>query len=53
MAVTTHLWVLAVALGVTALINWSSVVRGDVLVERLTKPLVIVLLMGIAGSLDW
>jgi uncharacterized membrane protein YhhN len=52
-AVTTHLWVLAVALGVTALINWSSVVRGDVLVERLTKPLVIVLLMGIAGSLDW
>ncbi|WP_185749157.1 lysoplasmalogenase [Humibacillus xanthopallidus] len=50
---TTHLWVLAVALGVTALINWSSVVRGDVLVERLTKPLVIVLLMGIAWSLDW
>jgi uncharacterized membrane protein YhhN len=52
-AVTTHLWVLAVALGVTALINWSSVVRGDVLVERLTKPLVIVLLMGMAWSLDW
>jgi uncharacterized membrane protein YhhN len=51
--VTTHLWVLAVALGVTALINWSSVVRGDVFVERLTKPLVIVLLMGIAWSLDW
>jgi uncharacterized membrane protein YhhN len=52
-AVTTHLWVLAVALGVTALLNWSSVVRGDVLVERLTKPLVIAVLMGIAWSLDW
>ncbi|HET8988833.1 MAG TPA: lysoplasmalogenase [Humibacillus sp.] len=50
---TTHLWVLAVALGVTALINWSSVVRGDVLVERLTKPLFILLLMGLAWSLDW
>ena len=53
MAVTTHLWVLAVALGVTALINWRSVARGDVIVERLTKPLVIVLLMGIAWSLEW
>jgi uncharacterized membrane protein YhhN len=52
-AVTTHLWVLAVALGVTALINWGSVVRGDVVVERLTKPLVILLLMGLAWSLDW
>ena len=52
-AVTTHLWVLAVALGVTALINWGSVVRGDVLVERLTKPLFILLLMGLAWSLDW
>jgi uncharacterized membrane protein YhhN len=52
-AVTTHLWVLAVALGVTALINWGSVVRGDVIVERLTKPLVILLLMGLAWSLEW
>jgi len=50
--VTTHLWVLVVALGVTALINWGSVVRGDVLVERLTKPLFVVLLMGLAWSLD-
>ena len=51
-AVTDHLWVLAVALGVTALMNWVSVVRGDVLVERLTKPLFILLLMGLAWSLD-
>ena len=51
-AVTDHLWVLAMALGVTALMNWVSVVRGDLLLERLTKPLFILLLMGLAWSLD-
>jgi len=51
--VTTHLWVTSVALGVTALINWGSVLRGDQLVERITKPLVVLLLMGLAWSLYW
>ena len=50
---TTHLWVISVALGVTALINWRSVLRGDLVVERLTKPLVVLLLMGLAWSLHW
>ena len=50
---TTHLWVISVALGVTALINWGSVLRGEQVVERVTKPLVIVLLMGVAWSLYW
>jgi uncharacterized membrane protein YhhN len=51
--VTTHLWVISVALGVTALINWGSVLRGDRVVERITKPLVVLLLMGLAWSLYW
>jgi uncharacterized membrane protein YhhN len=51
--VTTHLWVISVALGVTVLINWRSVLRGDEVVERLTKPLVVLLLMGLAWSLHW
>jgi len=51
--VTTHLWVTSVALGVTALINWGSVLRGDHVVERITKPLVVLLLMGLAWSLYW
>ena len=50
---TTHLWVTSVALGVTALNNWGSVLRGDHLVERITKPLVVLLLMGLAWSLYW
>ncbi|CAN7434656.1 lysoplasmalogenase [Terrabacter sp. LjRoot27] len=50
---TTHLWVISVALGVTALINWGSVLRGDHVVERITKPLVVLLLMGLAWSLYW
>ena len=50
---TTHLWVLSVALGVTALITWGSVLRGDHVVERLAKPLFILLLAGIAWSLWW
>jgi uncharacterized membrane protein YhhN len=51
--VTTHLWVLGVALGVTVLINWRSVLRGEQVLERITKPLVVVLLMGLAWSLFW
>ena len=51
--VTTHLWVISVALGVTALINWGSVLRGEYVVERITKPLVVLLLMGLAWSLHW
>lgn len=48
---TTHLWVLSVALAVTALINWRSVLLGEQVVERVTKPLVVVLLLGLAWSL--
>ena len=40
--VTTHLWVLGVALGVTAVINWGSVLRGDYVVERITKPMFVI-----------
>ncbi|GAA2479167.1 lysoplasmalogenase [Terrabacter carboxydivorans] len=50
---TTHLWVISVALGVTAILNWRSVLRGDEAVERLTKPLVVLLLMALAWSLHW
>ncbi|MFM6849673.1 MAG: lysoplasmalogenase [Terrabacter sp.] len=50
---TTHLWVLGVALAVTAAINWRSVLRGEQVVERVTKPLVVLLLMAVAWSLDW
>ncbi|MCU1536398.1 MAG: hypothetical protein JWP82_749 [Humibacillus sp.] len=48
---TTHLWVLAAALGVTAPISWGALVRRDVLTERLTRPLVGLLLLGLAWSL--
>lgn len=44
-------WVLGMALAVTALANWRSVLRGEHAVERVTKPLVVVLLMGLAWSL--
>ena len=50
---TTHLWVLGVALAVTAVTNWRSVLRGEQVVERVTKPLVVVLLMAVAWSLHW
>ncbi len=49
---STHLWVLSVALGVTALLNWSSVLRSDVVVERITKPTFMLLMIGLAWSLD-
>lgn len=49
---STHLWVLSVALGVTALLNWSSVLRSDVVVERITKPTIMLLTIGLAWSLD-
>lgn len=47
----THVWLLSVALGVTALLNWSSVARGDHVVERITKPTFVLLLIGLAWSL--
>lgn len=50
---TTHLWVIGTALGVTALINWRSVLRRDEVAERVSKPLVVLLLMGLAWSLHW
>jgi uncharacterized membrane protein YhhN len=49
--VTTHLWVLASALGVTAVIDWWSVLRQAYAVERVAKPLFVVLLMGLAWEL--
>ncbi|MEO7130904.1 MAG: lysoplasmalogenase [Dermatophilaceae bacterium] len=48
---TTNVWVLSVALGVTALLNWGSVARGDRMIERITKPSFMVLLIGLAWSL--
>ncbi|MEO7448479.1 MAG: lysoplasmalogenase family protein [Humibacillus sp.] len=48
---TTHLWVLAAALGVTGPISWGALVRRDVLAERLTRPLVGLVLLGLAWSL--
>lgn len=47
----TNVWVLSVALGVTALLNWGSVARGDVMLERITKPSFLLLLIGLAWSL--
>lgn len=49
---STHLWVLSVALGVTALLNWVSVLRADFVLERITKPTFMLLLMALAWSLD-
>ncbi|MDN5790885.1 MAG: lysoplasmalogenase [Micrococcales bacterium] len=48
---TTTVWVLSVALAVTALLNWGSVARGDRVIERITTPSFIVLLIGLAWSL--
>ena len=48
---STHLWVLSVGLGVTALLNWGSVLRSDVVVERITKPTFMLLMIGFAWSL--
>ena len=49
--VTTPLWALTVALAATAVTNWRSVLHGDRALERVTKPLVVVLLMALAWSL--
>lgn len=48
---TTHVWVLAVALGVTALLNWGAVLRGEYEAERITRPTFVVLVLGLAWSL--
>lgn len=47
---TTHVWVLAVALAVTALLDWGAVLRGDYDVERITRPTFAVLVLGLAWS---
>jgi uncharacterized membrane protein YhhN len=47
----THLWVLAAALGLTAVLNWAAVARGDDVVERITKPTFMLLLGGLAWGL--
>lgn len=49
---STHLWVLSVALAVTAVLDWNSVRRADIVVERITKPTFMLLLIGLAWSLD-
>jgi uncharacterized membrane protein YhhN len=43
--------VLAAALAATALLNWSAVLRGDAVLERITKPTFVLLLLGLAWSL--
>ncbi len=48
---TTPVWVLLVSLAITALLNWVSVGRGDVVVQRITTPTYVVLLIGLAWAL--
>ena len=48
---TTNVWLLSAALAVTALLNWGSVARGDVMLERISKPSFMALLIGLAWSL--
>lgn len=48
---STHLWVLSVALVVAAVLDWGAVLRGDHILERVTKPTVTLLLIGLAWSL--
>lgn len=47
---TTHVWVLAVALAVTTLLDWGAVLRADYDVERITRPTFAVLVLGLAWS---
>jgi uncharacterized membrane protein YhhN len=49
--VTTHVWVLSVALTVTALLSWGALLRGDYDLERVTRPTFVVLVLGLAWSL--
>ncbi|MDN5794977.1 MAG: lysoplasmalogenase [Intrasporangium sp.] len=48
---STHVSLLSVALGITALLNWGAVVRDDHVVQRITKPTFMLLLGGLAWSL--
>ncbi|WP_347351879.1 lysoplasmalogenase [Intrasporangium sp.] len=48
---STHVWLLAVALGITALLTWGAVLRDEHVVERITKPTFMVLLGGLAWAL--
>lgn len=47
----THILVLALGLGLTALLSWAAVARGDHVVELITRPTFHVLLGGLAWSL--
>lgn len=47
----THLLVLSAALGLTAVLNWVAVARGDHVVELITKPSFVLLLIGLAWAL--
>lgn len=47
---TTHVWVLAVALAVTTLLDWGALLRRDYDVERITRPTFAVLVLGLAWS---
>ena len=49
---TTHVWVLSVALTVTALLSWGAVLRGDYELERVTRPTYVALVLGLAWSLS-
>jgi uncharacterized membrane protein YhhN len=49
--VTTHIWVLAGAMAVTALLNYWAVARDDYVLERVAKPTVLMLLIGLAWAM--
>jgi uncharacterized membrane protein YhhN len=46
-----HVWVLSVALAVTALLSWGALLRDDYDVSRITRPTFVVLVIGLAWSL--
>lgn len=47
----THILVLALGLGLTALLSWAAVARGDYTVEQITRPTFLLLLGGLAWAL--
>lgn len=46
-----HVWVLSVALAVTALLSWGALLRDDYEVSRVTRPTFVALVIGLAWSL--
>lgn len=46
-----HVWVLSVALAVTALLSWGALLRDDYDVSRITRPTFVALVIGLAWSL--